>query len=155
MVGMRIRNVAALSAAMALSLLSWSCILPDLEGFGAKAVKETHLPLTVVALASGSPQITLHWQPPAGAVPGSIWRYLVYYRRVGMWLTAGTTWSLLAEMPASGSPDVVVDRNALGDGVYEFAVTAIGAGGESAVHRSSDATAEPATGWVLKWHDAP
>ena len=148
---MRGRVVAGWAAALTVSLLSWSCILPDLSGFGARPVDEMSVGLTVVAVASTSPRITLRWQPAVNTIPGSVWKYMVYYRRMGTWLTADTTWSLLAEVPASDSPQVAVDRMRLGDGTYEFAVTAIGAGGESTVHRSSDATAEPATGWVLRW----
>lgn len=85
----------------------------------------------------------LAWDP----APQQVSTYNVYYRSRG----AGQ-WRVLSDVAAGTSPSYRVTTGELSHGSYEFAVRAIGASGEEAgFHTSLDDTAEPGTGWYLRW----
>jgi hypothetical protein len=91
---------------------------------------------------SSAAQITLAWDPPAGSVVS----YRVFFRIHG---TAG--WVQLADVPASPTPEYTVANATLGNGEFDFGVTAVYASQTSSMHSSLDASADPSTGWYLKW----
>lgn len=98
----------------------------------------------------GSPTITLAWDPPAvqpSFAPFAPSSYRVYWRT-----HLGGVWHLLAEVPASASPSLLVRHSDLGDGAFDFAVRAINLrNAASRFHTSLDAEADPQGGWYLIW----
>jgi len=85
----------------------------------------------------------LAWDP----APQQVSTYNVYYRSRG----AGQ-WRVLGDVAAGASPSYRVTTGELSHGSYEFAVRAIAVSGEEAgFHTSLDDTAEPGTGWYLRW----
>ena len=94
-----------------------------------------------------SESITLHWQPADAAQVSSIIAYRVSYR-----LHPAGGWVQIAEVPSSSAPELRVDHSLPGDGTFDFGVSAIGPSGvESALHISTDPSADPAGGWYLVW----
>jgi hypothetical protein len=76
-------------------------------------------------------------------------RYRLYYRRFPSY---GGTWLSLGSTAADDSTVFHVDGSSLRPGKYEFGVRAIDAEGRySEIHRSTDANADPVTGWYLNW----
>jgi len=119
-----------------------ACVLPDYDAFlknNAAATKSADLQEVTVT----ANQIVLQWDPPAQPVA----KYDVYYRAHG-----SGSWTLLAEIPATPAPEYTVAHSTLGNGSWEFGVVAIDAdGNRSQNHTSLDPTAEPVTGWFVKW----
>ena len=132
-----------------LALLS-GCVLPDYGGLGVRPVSDPALPARVSVLESGSAQVTVVWEPPVKPWDAAVDSYKVYYRRV-----TDHEWIMLSEVSPQQSLQVTVDHRELGDGEFEFAVFAESPAGESPIHRSSEATATPSTGWILKWQTRP
>ncbi len=95
-----------------------------------------------VAEPTAASQITLAWDPPAGAIE----KYRVYFRIHGT-----ADWVQLAEIPAAPAPEYTVLHSALGSGEFDFGVVAVQSGNQSSLHSSLDATANPTAGWYLKW----
>lgn len=72
------------------------------------------------------------------------------YYRVFSRIRGAREWELLAT--GLSSPTLVITREALAYGEYEFAVGKVDRGGsESPLHTSLDADAIPETGWYLEW----
>ena len=86
-------------------------------------------------------QFTLSWDAPETAVS----EYRLYQRPRG-----ASGWALLvAGLP---SPEATITAAQLDYGNYEFAVSTVNAdGAESDLHTSLDETADPGSGWYLKW----
>ncbi len=127
-----------------------NCAMPDLGAFQSQAPRERHVGGSGVVTLVPSTPFFLRWTPPPneGAVTG----YRVYFRSfLGRTMEDGR-WVLLREAPAGADPGIVVNAGEMPDGVYEMGVSAVGPGGESALHRSSDPTASPSTGWSLRLH---
>lgn len=125
-----------LSILIFFSFLS-GCALYDptafLKGSAAKAV----------VVQSSADQITLQWDPPASAVT----KYFVSFRIHGE-----AAWVPLGEVPASPAPEYLVQYAVLGEGDFDFAIVAENSVGEqSSVHISTDPTAQPSSGWYLRW----
>ena len=94
--------------------------------------------------------LTLAWDPPV-ANPGlgatSVSKYRIYYSNHG-----ASEWVLLDEIDSTVNPQYTVSHGTLGDGVYDFAVSAVTSSGqESSYHTSMDAAANPMTGWYAWW----
>lgn len=85
---------------------------------------------------------TLAWDPPEGETVAG---YKVYFRFHG-----DTEWIELDEI-AGDTTSYTVNYPDLDYGEYDFAVTSVHSGTESAYHTSLDATAMPGTGWYLDW----
>lgn len=96
----------------------------------------------VQVVTSAAASIRLAWDPPASAITG----YRVYYRvhETGAWMPLG-------DVAAVAGPEYVVDYPGLGNGDFDFAVTARNGTAESGMHTSLDGTAMPAEGWYLQW----
>jgi hypothetical protein len=119
-----------------LPALFCACVLPDFNAFAAAGKQE------MVSIATD--QLTLLWDPPAGSVD----HYTVYFRIHG---TSG--WTSLGNAPADPVPQFTVAHSLLGDGEFDFAVTAVDAEDRmSSYHSSLDATAQPTSGWYIRWH---
>ena len=115
------------------------CVLYDPTAF----LKGTAPTAKAVMVESSADQIVLQWDPPASAVA----KYLVSFRIHG-----DTSWVPLGEVPALPAPEFPVLYTNLGDGDFDFAITAENAAGEkSNVHISLDPTAQPPSGWFLRW----
>lgn len=96
-----------------------------------------------IAVESSADQIILQWDPPATEVA----KYFVSFRIHGQ-----ADWVPLGEAPASPSPEFTVQYAVLGDGDFDFAIIAENSVGEqSTVHISLDPTAQPSSGWYLRW----
>ncbi len=88
-------------------------------------------------------QVTLAWDSPPSAVDS----YKILFRMHGT-----EEWFLLNQIPAVPTPEIIIDHADLGNGMFDFGITAVDSGGlESVVHISLDVTAEPDTGWYLTW----
>lgn len=86
---------------------------------------------------------TIGWDEPDSGRPDL---YRVYARERGEY-----HWDLIDEMAAGSSPRYTVSAEALEYGVYEFAVSSIADGQESALHSSMADDAQPGTGWHIEW----
>jgi hypothetical protein len=97
-----------------------------------------------------SSTLTLAWDPPLtdfSGQPTEVASYELYYRRHG-----DAAWAFLGESPAAAQPAYTIEHERLGDGLYDFAVQALQAGGgASALHTSLDSFAQPVTGWYVFW----
>jgi hypothetical protein len=114
------------------------CALYDPTAFlkGSPAAK-------AIVVESSADQVTLQWDPPASEVT----KYIVSFRIHGE-----TNWVPLGEVPASPAPEFPVQYAVLGDGDFDFAIIAENSVGEqSNVHISTDPTAQPPSGWYLRW----
>ncbi len=115
------------------------CVLYDPTAF-LKGKAPTADPQMV---ESSADPIILAWDPPASEVA----KYIVSFRIHGE-----SSWVPLGEVPAVPAPEFAVQYATLGDGDFDFAITAENASGEkSNVHMSLDPTAQPPSGWFLRW----
>lgn len=118
------------------SLVISSCRLPMSGSFPIRVTAES---------------IDLAWDAPPqqAAIPGTeVAIYYVYFRKHG----AGG-WRLFTQVPAARNPSVTLSRLDFGEGAYDFAVSAANLqGGESRLHSSTDASADPSGGWYLIWY---
>jgi hypothetical protein len=124
-----------LAAAAGLAVLTTGCVLPDYAAFlkGAESSE----------VARTSSQIVLAWDPPSTPVSS----YEVYFRVHG-----DSSWTKLGEAAATATPEFTVLHSDVGSGVFDFAVVSRNdLGLESDMHTSLDATADPTTGWYLRW----
>jgi hypothetical protein len=118
---------------------------------GVLLVIGCHLSLDsgALPLVRTAESLTLQWDPPPYDL-GPVTRvvsYNVYYRKHG-----GASWSLLQTTPATPAPEATLNRSLLGNGSFDFAVTAVNSLGESSpVHSSLDANAFPPGGWYVVW----
>lgn len=108
----------------------------------------------VFPLVMHADSIVLRWDPAWGVSSSEapfIQSYRVYYR-----VHRSVSWILLAEVPPSDTPELRIMHDELGDGAFDFAVGVLGVSGiESALHESSDPSADPAGGWYLVWMERP
>ena len=97
-----------------------------------------------------SPRLTLAWDPPLTDIPNmptAVASYVVYYRDHGTF-----DWQVLDEILANENPQYTVEHEQLGDGLYDFAISAITVGGQvSPLHSSLDSSADPISGWYVFW----
>ena len=97
-----------------------------------------------------SDQLTIAWDPPAVNIPGSqseVAAYRIYYRKHGT-----AYWRSLDIIQARSHPQYTIKHEILGDGLYEFAISAISVkGGSSPLHSSLDINADPIGGWHVLW----
>ena len=94
--------------------------------------------------------IQLEWDSPSGdevnALPPVV-LYKIYYRVHGM-----EDWVLLDLIPAEQNPKYIVYHSDLGNGSYDFAVSAVQINDiESQLHSSLDISAAPIGGWYIMW----
>jgi hypothetical protein len=121
------------------------CALPDLGSFvkDTGTTKTTETTTTQQQITWSADQLTLQWDPPAETVAN----YDVFYRVHG-----SSGWNSLGEITAVSSPEYVVQHSTLGNGVFDFAVVAKNAEGDTSdYHTSLDSTADPSTGWYVTW----
>jgi hypothetical protein len=94
--------------------------------------------------------ITLSWDLPdfsALEAISPIVSYKVFYRRHGDFL-----WLLIAEIEAKERLEYTLNHDDIGDGLYEFAVSAINEKNcMSMLHTSIDQNASPFGGWYVLW----
>jgi hypothetical protein len=132
-------SIAALAATLS------GCVLPDYAAFlktDAQGNAQTPSASQTMITTSSDP-IVLEWDPPATTVS----KYGVYFRVHGQ-----ADWTKLGEAPADPHPSYSVYKASIGLGEFDFAVDSIGTGGDaSAFHTSLDATANPGSGWYVKW----
>jgi hypothetical protein len=97
-----------------------------------------------------SKTLTLEWDPPAVQFPTAPLALSSY--RIYCSLHAARQWSRIGEIPASTRLQFTIHHADLGDGAFDFAVTAVDVvGGESSLHTSLDTTADPTGGWYVLW----
>ena len=119
--------------------LEAGCVLSDPAAF----LKEPAPPPTAVMVESSADVIILQWDPPVSEIA----RYLVSYR-----VHKGTHWVLLGTAPAAPLPEFTIPHADLGNGDFDFSIAAENPAGErSDLHMSLDPTAQPPTGWFLRW----
>ncbi len=94
--------------------------------------------------------IQLEWDPPPvdeeyDFLP--VVSYKIYYRIHGM-----NDWILLDLIPAEQNPRYTVYHSEVGNGSYDFAVSAVYLSDiESLIHSSLDTSADPIGGWYIIW----
>ena len=115
------------------------CVLYDPTAF----LKPTGKAVVAVPVETSADQVTIQWDAPASEVA----KYIVSFRIHG-----DADWVPLGEAPASPAPEYTVQYAVLGDGDFDFAVIAESSTAEqSVVHMSLDPTAQPSSGWFLRW----
>jgi hypothetical protein len=135
----RFKYVLIIVSVSLLGLLT-SCGIPFSYGFNGvwgddEDDPDPAAPTAVVVVAE---EFTLSW---AGVECDG---YRIYHRVRG-----ATDWLYFGAIgPVT---EIIINDSMLGYGEYEFAVTAIDDGSESAFHTSLDADADPTTGWYLIW----
>ena len=124
-----------LPIAVCLLVISCSAFLPTTD------------PLQII---SKSESLTLEWDSPNplhSASVSDVFSYNLYYRPYST-----SAWFLLTEVSAEMHPVFEITNDMLNYGLYEFAVSSVSADGtESALHESTDYTANPITGWYVNW----
>ncbi len=101
-------------------------------------------------LVINSEYIQLEWDPPPvneeyDFLP--VVSYKIYYRIHGM-----NDWILLDLIPADQNPKYTVYHSDLGNGSYDFAISAVQiSDSESQLHSSLDTSADPVGGWYIIW----
>jgi len=144
-----IRSCLGILASGVACLLIANCAMPDLGVFqGDTSQAGAVARISAVTLVKSTP-FRVRWLPAPDAIEGAVYKYRVYYRPVLGFPAPVGKWVLLKEVPASVDPGITVNVGDMPDGVYEIGVSAVGPGGESALHHSGDATASPSTGWYL------
>ncbi len=96
-----------------------------------------------------SDHIDLEWDPPppreSEVLP--IVSYKIYYRIHGM-----PYWRLFDIVPASQFPKRTIYHSELGNGTFDFAVSAVLQDDrQSGIHSSLDLDADPTGGWYIIW----
>ncbi len=96
-------------------------------------------------IISNTESIVLEWDPPQTDI--LVKSYKIYYRQKDTFY-----WIFLDEITAYENPRYVVYHSDLGNGFYDFAVSAVNKSGQSSVlHTSRDQNADPINGWYLFW----
>lgn len=97
-----------------------------------------------------SNKITIAWDPPVISMkygPFSITSYNIYYREHGT-----QHWIFLDSTENIENWEFVIQHEILGNGKYDFAITAVYKSGlQSPYHSSLDPDAEPFYGWYINW----
>ena len=88
-------------------------------------------------------EFAIGWDPPGDYDPDT---YVVYARERGEY-----SWSEIAAIDAEHSPSFTVSGETLDPGTWELAVSAVADGSESELHTSMSDTADPETGWYVRW----
>jgi hypothetical protein len=132
------RRVRLLSLALPIALLL-------LGLFGCPLYNPSAFVQHADEIASIANQLTLQWNPPtSGPTPVS---YTLEYRIHGT-----TTWQFLATLPATSQPGYTIQHSVLGNGSFDFAVSATDStGATSPLHTSLDQSADPTSGWFISW----
>ncbi len=135
-----------------LALIS-HCALPDMESFTEDMESAVRTPTATAQPSSAEPieintrdeKITLAWDAPTGSID----TYRIYYREH---LTP--PWEELDEIP-SASTEYEIQHSSnpagLGNGSWDFGVSAVSDGEESGIHDSLQPTASPTSGWYVIW----
>ena len=96
-------------------------------------------------IISNTESIVLAWDPPQTDI--LVDTYKIYYRKNDTF-----NWVFLDEIQANENPRYVIYHSDLGNGFYDFAVSAVNKSGQSSVlHTSRDQNADPLNGWYLFW----
>jgi hypothetical protein len=104
------------------------------------------LPSHADEIASIANKLTLQWNPPVSSA-SPITSYTISYRVHG-----DSSWHVLATGPASPQPSYTVLHSLVGNGSFDFAVSATDATGTtSPLHTSLDQSANPTSGWFITW----
>jgi len=95
-----------------------------------------------------SDHITLAWDSPdTSSQESSVTSYKIFYREHN-----SSKWNLLTEKTDLSNLSYRIDHKDMGNGEYDFAVSAIYNNSvESNYHSSLDVTANPNTGWYILW----
>jgi hypothetical protein len=134
---------AGLLAILAVAFAVSACVLPDYAAFLKANEGSGSTPVDTKMVTVSAAQITLAWDPP----PEPIAQYEISCRAHG-----AASWTVLATIPAAATPEYTVLRSTVGAGSWDFSVVAIdGSGNRSPSHLSTDPTADPTTGWYVKW----
>jgi len=89
-------------------------------------------------------EFTIAWDVDSDDNPD---QFRMYFRHRGE-----ESWTILSEIAAEPEPRFQVNSALLSAGTYEFAVSAVAGGEESALHTSMDDTADPESGWYVDWY---
>jgi len=104
--------------------------------------------VNVIVCQSDSIQIL--WDPPSNSgYGGNVVYYELFYRIHG-----DIGWKLLErEIGISDLPGLYLRHESLGNGDFDFAVRSVSDNGnKSELHSSLDSTANPSSGWYLRWN---
>jgi hypothetical protein len=137
-IGVIVRNWRWLLLVVSVALLSSisGCALYNMECF----YKDTDKATGASILISSADSVTLAWDAPESGAA----KYIVSCRVHGQ-----NDWQELGE---TVSTEYTIQYAVLGDGEFDFAIIAESdVGVRSVVHVSLDTTADPTTGWYLRW----
>lgn len=125
-----------LCSCLFLPFFSSSCAMPTISRFEEEDV-------SIQEVFKSASTVSVVWIYDEST---AIESYNLYYRAHG-----SSRW-LLIDTISSIAPMFTVDHNVMGDGKWEFGVSAVDSlGTESEIHSSLDDTAEPSSGWYLLW----
>ena len=88
-------------------------------------------------------EFAIGWDPPDDYDPDA---YRVYARERGVY-----SWTEIAAIDAEQSPSFTVSGENLDPGIWELAVSAVADGSESELHTSMSDSADPESGWYVRW----
>jgi len=142
----KVRNSISLLVILINVVFMPACKMPTLS-------RVANIEPSVQEISRSSSTLTLAWDYDT---PASIDHYNLYYR-VHVYSSlydndnVTSNWVLLDTVSAD-SAEFVIDHSLLGDGSWDFGVTAVNSDGEeSEIHSSLDQEAIPETGWFLRW----
>jgi hypothetical protein len=106
---------------------------------------------TPVQIVSKDDSIELKWDPPSSD-KSNIFGDVEYYKICYKTHNIDTLWKCLDTIPAEKNPNFTVYHSALGNGSFDFAITALySKNRKSLIHSSTDVLADPPGGWYLLW----
>ena len=104
-----------------------------------------------VQIVSDDDYIELKWDPPSS---DKLNRFgdVVYYKISYKTHNSDTAWKCLDLILAEENPSFTVYNRDIGNGAFDFAITAIYSNNrQSVIHTSTDVFADPPGGWYLLW----
>ena len=109
--------------------------------------QNSNVPIQIV---SDAESITLQWDVSPFNEENKytgVFSYRLFYRIHG-----DLKWTMIGQVSSTSNQEFTIHHNEFGNGIYEFAVSAVGIDySSSPLHVSTDNTAEPSTGWYLHW----
>lgn len=143
--GWRVAQTLICAVSLSVIAVLAGCAFPNFGSIltGGSPDDNPAAPPEAQVITTSADRIILEWDPSTSEIA----RYDVYYRAHG-----SKPWILLGQAEAITTPEYTVLHSVLGNGSFDFAVTAVSVDGDaSEYHSTLDQTAQPAVGWYLAW----
>ena len=139
------KKASLYSLIIVMSFLS-ACSMPTITRLASNEAPNTSVipGIHPQAISSTDSTITLEWDYYT-VIP--VESFNLYYKA-----HSEGNWILVDTIVYSLTPEFTIDHSQMGNGSWDFGITAVDSEGiESDKHSSLDHTASPATGWYLIW----